>query len=106
MALEVVRRGVTPDETLMFGVAHSNNAILGKLAYQKLAPAALVDTAQQLGIAGALPGTDLVGTAGTITIPTTRDLAFAFRVGHGEQAEHPGDQPAVAGDVAVLHMRG
>jgi peptidoglycan glycosyltransferase len=80
----------------MFGVAHSNNAILGKLAYQKLDPAALVDTAQQLGIAGALPGTDLVGTAGAITVPTTRDLDFA-KTAAGFSSPGGGSQLSVAG---------
>ena len=83
-------------ETLMFGVAHSNNAILGKLAYQKLDPAALVDTAQQLGIAGALPGTELVGTAGAITIPTSRDLDFA-KTAAGFSSPGAGSQLSVAG---------
>src|SRR5215510_7490915 len=43
-------------ESLMYGVAHSNNAILGKLAFQKLEPDALVKLAHTLGVADALPG--------------------------------------------------
>jgi hypothetical protein len=36
-------------ETLAYGVAHSNNAILGKLAYQNLEPAKLDRHARDLG---------------------------------------------------------
>jgi penicillin-binding protein A len=64
-------------ESLMYGVAHSNNAILGKLAFQKLEPAALVKFAHELGIASDLPGAELRGVAGAIMIPTARDLSFA-----------------------------
>jgi peptidoglycan glycosyltransferase len=64
-------------ETLTYGVAHSNNAILGKLAFQKLAPAALTRFAHDLGVAEGLPGAELHGTAGAIDIPTARDLSFA-----------------------------
>ena len=42
-------------ETLGYGVAHSNNAILGKLAYQKLEPTLLDRTARDLGWANSLP---------------------------------------------------
>lgn len=64
-------------ESLAYGVAHSNNAILGKLAFQKLEPAGLTKFARALGIADNLPGAELHGTAGTIDIPSTRDLGFA-----------------------------
>jgi len=64
-------------ETLAFGVAHSNNAILGKLAFQKLTPDSLEQMARNLGFAGALPGKELRGNAGSIAIPPVRDLAFA-----------------------------
>lgn len=64
-------------ESLVYGVAHSNNAILGKLAFQKLEPAALTKFAHALGVADSLPGTDLPGTAGAVDIPSVRDLAFA-----------------------------
>src|SRR4029079_1902046 len=37
-------------ESLTYGVAHSNNAILGKLAFQKLEPPALLKFARELGI--------------------------------------------------------
>jgi len=64
-------------ESLVYGVAHSNNAILGKLAFQKLEPAALTKFAHALGVADGLPGTELHGTAGVVDIPDVRDLNFA-----------------------------
>ena len=64
-------------ETLAYGVAHSNNAILGKLAYQKLQPAALESAARSLGLFDALPGAQLPGNAGKLTLPVTHDLEFA-----------------------------
>jgi penicillin-binding protein A len=69
-------------ETLGYGVAHSNNAILGKLAFQKLVPDVLDGMARTLGFgpattATALPGSELPGTYGTVAIPATRDLSFA-----------------------------
>jgi peptidoglycan glycosyltransferase len=64
-------------ETLTYGVAHSNNAILGKLAFQKLAPAELTRFAHDLGVAEGLPGAELQGIAGAIDIPAARDLSFA-----------------------------
>lgn len=64
-------------ESLAYGVAHSNNAILGKLAFQKLTPESLDQMARTLGFVGALPGKELPGNAGTVAIPPVRDLAFA-----------------------------
>ena len=64
-------------ESLAFGLAHSNNAILGKLAYQKLPPEQLDRMARTLGLTSALPGKELPGNAGEMEIPTTRDLAYA-----------------------------
>jgi cell division protein FtsI/penicillin-binding protein 2 len=66
-----------PCESLSFGVAHSQNAILGKLAYQHLEPPALLEAAHALGVDGALPASALPGTAGEVTIAAHRDLAFA-----------------------------
>jgi cell division protein FtsI/penicillin-binding protein 2 len=64
-------------ESLVYGVAHSNNAIVGKLAFQKLEPAALTRFAHELGVAEVLPGAELHGTAGSVEIPPVRDLSFA-----------------------------
>ncbi|CAN5905181.1 penicillin-binding transpeptidase domain-containing protein [soil metagenome] len=64
-------------ETLGYGVAHSNNAILGKLAFQKLQPAGLESAARSLGLFDALPGAQLPGNAGKLTLPTLHDLEFA-----------------------------
>ncbi|HEU4729114.1 MAG TPA: penicillin-binding transpeptidase domain-containing protein [Kofleriaceae bacterium] len=64
-------------ENLLYGVAHSNNAILGKLAFQKLEPASLTRFAHELGLAEVLPGAELRGSAGSIDIPPARDLSFA-----------------------------
>ena len=64
-------------ESLLYGVAHSNNAILGKLAFQKLQPDALTKLAHALGVSDTLPGTELRGAAGAIDLPVARDLSFA-----------------------------
>ncbi|HEY4243613.1 MAG TPA: penicillin-binding transpeptidase domain-containing protein [Kofleriaceae bacterium] len=61
-------------ESLTYGVAHSNNAILGKLAFQKLDPTALAKTAADLALSAALP---VGGSAGHMDLPTTHDLSFA-----------------------------
>jgi len=65
-------------ESLTYGVAHSNNAILGKFAFQKLEPPALMKFAQELGITAGLPGTELQGRAGAVDVPAARDLNFAL----------------------------
>ncbi|MDB4957671.1 MAG: penicillin-binding protein transpeptidase [Myxococcales bacterium] len=65
-------------QSLSYGVAHSNNAILGKLAYQKLEPTALDKLARDLGLAGMLPDTlGLAGTFGELSLPQTRSLELA-----------------------------
>jgi cell division protein FtsI/penicillin-binding protein 2 len=64
-------------ESLTYGVAHSNNAILGKFAFQKLDPEALTRLAHALGVDDNLPGSELRGAAGAIAIPGLRDLSFA-----------------------------
>ncbi|TMQ11529.1 MAG: hypothetical protein E6J90_34450 [Deltaproteobacteria bacterium] len=71
------RRRDSRCESLLYGVAHSNNAIVGKLAFQKLAPSELTRFAHQLGVAEGLPGAELRGTAGAVDIPAVRDLNFA-----------------------------
>lgn len=63
-------------EDLTYGVAHSNNAILGKLAFQHLEPAALTKAAQDLGWTSGV-GSELTGTAGAVELPGARDLSFA-----------------------------
>jgi cell division protein FtsI/penicillin-binding protein 2 len=65
-------------KSLVFGVAHSNNAILGKLAYQHLEPAKLAEVAHDLGLGAPLPASlDLPGTFADLALPTTKDLDFA-----------------------------
>jgi len=64
-------------ESLVYGVAHSNNAIVGKLAFQKLAPSELTRFAHELGVTEGLPGAELHGAAGAVEIPAIRDLNFA-----------------------------
>ncbi|HEX4423642.1 MAG TPA: penicillin-binding transpeptidase domain-containing protein [Kofleriaceae bacterium] len=64
-------------ESLMYGVAHSNNAILGKFAFQKLEPASLVKFSHELGLANGVLGSELTGSAGSVDIPAARDLSFA-----------------------------
>ena len=63
-------------ESLVYGVAHSQNAIVGKLAFQKLEPATLEAEARLLGWNAAVAG-DLRGPAGELAIPQARDLEFA-----------------------------
>ena len=62
-------------ESLAFGVAHSNNAILGKLAFKHLAPDVLAKMATTFGLDKALG--DVPGMAGAIAIPKDKDLDFA-----------------------------
>jgi cell division protein FtsI/penicillin-binding protein 2 len=67
-------------QSLAFGVAHSNNAILGKLAYQHLEPADLEREAHDLlGVdqtfGGALAALGV--KFGALELPTDHDLAFA-----------------------------
>jgi cell division protein FtsI/penicillin-binding protein 2 len=65
-------------QSLTFGVAHSNNAIVGKLAYQKLEPATLSQMAKDLGLAS--PPKDalaLHAPLGELALPETKDLDFA-----------------------------
>ena len=61
-------------QTLTFGVAHSNNAIVGKLAFQHLEPSELDTMAHALGVGA--PG-KLGGAAGELDLPKDKDLAFA-----------------------------
>ncbi|MEJ7600125.1 MAG: penicillin-binding transpeptidase domain-containing protein [Kofleriaceae bacterium] len=63
-------------ESLAYGVAHSQNAILGKLAFQKLDPKLLEAEARALGWLDAVP---LVKSRaqGELTLPPDHDLEFA-----------------------------
>jgi len=63
-------------DSLSYGVAHSQNAILGKLAFQKLEPPALEAEAKLLGWSAPVTG-DLAGAAGETAIPAAHDLEFA-----------------------------
>lgn len=88
-------------ESLAYGVAHSNNAILGKLAYQKLAPSALATEAQALGWIGALPTTlALPGNIGELVIPPNRDLDYA-RTAAGFANDSGGAKLSVMGGALV-----
>ncbi len=65
-------------ETLGYGVAHSNNAILGKLAFQNLEPELLDRTARDLGWTNALPASlGVKATCGELALPQEKDLDFA-----------------------------
>jgi cell division protein FtsI/penicillin-binding protein 2 len=65
-------------ETLAYGVAHSNNAILGKLAFQNLEPAKLDRHARDLGWASSLPASfGVPATCGELALPQQKDLEFA-----------------------------
>ncbi len=64
-------------QTLTFGVAHSNNAIVGKLAFQHLEPTELAQMAIQLGLAKQISGAPGLGTTGELDLPKDKDLAFA-----------------------------
>ncbi len=62
--------------SLTFGVAHSNNAILGKLAYQHLEPAALDQLAHQM-LAPPPATLGFAATSAELTLPAQKDLTFA-----------------------------
>ena len=65
-------------QSLMFGVAHSNNAIVGKFAYQHLEPSALDKTAHDLGLGAGLPTSlALPATFAELALPRDKNLAFA-----------------------------
>jgi cell division protein FtsI/penicillin-binding protein 2 len=67
-----------PCETLAYGVAHSNNAILGKLAYQNLDPTKLDRTARDLGWVSTIPSSfGLKASCGELELPKNKDLEFA-----------------------------
>ncbi len=63
-------------QSLAYGVAHSNNSIVGKVAFQHLEPGALVAAAHDLGLAGAVID-ELPATFAQLALPETKDLALA-----------------------------
>lgn len=63
-------------ETLTYGVAHSQNAIIAKLVHQHLEPTELAKTAEALGIVGDTPAWALTGPAGTLTVPAEKGVDF------------------------------
>jgi cell division protein FtsI/penicillin-binding protein 2 len=77
----VVERNLRDDrrdrrcESLAYGVAHSQNAILAKLAFQRLEPAALAAEAKLLGWGEPALG-DLRPVTGELALPSERDLAY------------------------------
>jgi len=64
-------------EDLSFGVAHSQNAIIAKLAHRHLDPKRLAATAQKLGVDGPLPDFALHGEGGQCEVPADKGLEFA-----------------------------
>lgn len=64
-------------ESLLYGVAHSNNAIVGKLAYQKLEPSALDSLAHDL-VGTAVPASlGIKASESELALPHDKNLAFA-----------------------------
>src|SRR5205814_8351944 len=63
-------------QTLAYGLAKSQNAILARLAYDYLDPLALDRTARALGFGAPLPF-ELPVTASEVAVPSDGGLAFA-----------------------------
>jgi cell division protein FtsI/penicillin-binding protein 2 len=64
-------------ESLLYGVAHSNNAIVGKLAYQHLEPSALDQVAHDLGLGSSLKSFALPSMFAELTLPHEKTVDFA-----------------------------
>ena len=64
-------------ETLRYGIAHSQNAIISKFAYQHLEPKTLGRAAADLGFAGDRTSCALAGSSGTVDMPSEKNLLFA-----------------------------
>jgi len=62
--------------SLTYGVAHSNNAILGKLAFEHLEPTALDQLAHQM-LAPPPATLGFAATSAELALPAQKDLAFA-----------------------------
>jgi penicillin-binding protein A len=86
-------------ENLAFGVAHSNNAILGKLAFGKLAPKRLDAAARAMGWGAAFPE-ELRGRFGEIAMPKERDLDYA-KVAAGFQSDGGGAKLSTVGGALI-----
>ncbi|MCA9679897.1 MAG: hypothetical protein KC464_33005, partial [Myxococcales bacterium] len=61
---------------LSYGLAHSQNAIIAKLAHQHLEPARLRETAEALSFGGDLPAWSMGGEAGRSEIPDAKGVEF------------------------------
>ncbi|MEO8840895.1 MAG: penicillin-binding transpeptidase domain-containing protein [Kofleriaceae bacterium] len=65
-------------ESLLYGVAHSNNAIVGKLAYQHLDPAKLDQVAHDIGLGAAIASSLAIpATFAELDLPHEKTLDFA-----------------------------
>jgi cell division protein FtsI/penicillin-binding protein 2 len=64
-------------ESLLYGVAHSNNAIVGKLAYQHLEPSVLDQVAHDLGLGSTLKSFALPSMFAELTLPHEKNVDFA-----------------------------
>lgn len=63
-------------ESLSFGIAHSQNAIMAKLAHQRLQPQDLAQAAAAFGF-GQTSAPELPGLVGQISLSAENDLTFA-----------------------------
>jgi cell division protein FtsI/penicillin-binding protein 2 len=72
---------------LAYGLAHSQNAIIAKLANQHLEPAKLASLADTLGFGGDLPAWAMGGQSGLSEIPTEKGVDFA-KTAAGFQGTH------------------
>jgi len=64
-------------ESLLYGVAHSNNAIVGKLAYQHLEPGKLDQVAHDLGLGATVAGFALPASFAELALPHEKNVDFA-----------------------------
>ncbi|HEY0251367.1 MAG TPA: penicillin-binding transpeptidase domain-containing protein [Kofleriaceae bacterium] len=65
-------------ESLLYGVAHSNNAIVGKLAYQHLEPTKLEAIAHDIGLGNAIPASlALPASFAELALPHEKNVDFA-----------------------------
>ena len=63
-------------ESLTFGIAHSQNAIMAKLAYQRLQPQDLAQAAAAYGF-GQASASELPGQVGQVSLSSEKDVIFA-----------------------------